>query len=62
MWRSVFEHDRVIDDEPGGDGERHQRQVIEAETAQMHHAEVPINDTGTRRSESAPRAREQARP
>ena len=32
-------HDGVIDHEAGGDGQRHQRQVVEAETAQVHSGE-----------------------
>ncbi len=38
--RDVFDHhDCVVDDEPGGDGERHQREVVQAETAERHDAE-----------------------
>ena len=33
------DHDRVIDHETGGDGQRHQRQVVDAETGQIHHRE-----------------------
>ena len=32
-------HDRVVDHEAGGDGQRHQRQIVEAEAQQVHHAE-----------------------
>ena len=32
-------HDRVVHHETGGDGQRHQRQVVDAVTAQVHHAE-----------------------
>ena len=32
-------HDGVVDDEAGGDGQRHQRQVVEAVAEQVHHAE-----------------------
>ena len=32
-------HDGVVDDEARGDGERHQRQVVEAVAEQVHHAE-----------------------
>jgi hypothetical protein len=34
-------HDGVVDDEAGGDGERHERQVVERETEQEHHAKAP---------------------
>ena len=38
--RRVLEHhDRVVDHEAGGDGERHQRQVVQAVAAQVHDAE-----------------------
>ena len=38
--RDVLEHDdRVVDDEAGRDRQRHQRQVVEAEAEQIHHAE-----------------------
>ena len=47
MARDVFEnHDGIVHDEPGGDGQGHQRQVVEAVTAQIHHAEGP--DEGDR--------------
>ena len=40
MPRRVLEdHDRVVDDESGGDGKRHQRQVVEAVAEQIHDAE-----------------------
>ena len=32
-------HDGVVDHEAGGDGQRHQRQVVQAEAQQVHHAE-----------------------
>ena len=32
-------HDRVVDHEAGADGQRHQRQVVEREAAEPHHAE-----------------------
>ena len=32
-------HDGVVHDEAGGDGQRHQRQVVEAVAEQVHHAE-----------------------
>ena len=32
-------HDGVVDDEAGGDGQRHQRQVVEAVAEQVHDAE-----------------------
>ena len=33
----VLDHDdRVVDDEAGGDGQRHQRQIVEAEAEQVH--------------------------
>ena len=36
----VFDHDDgVVDDEAGGDGERHERQVVQAVTEQIHDAE-----------------------
>ncbi len=38
--RDVLEHDDgVVDDEAGGDGQRHQRQVVEAVAEQVHDAE-----------------------
>ena len=38
--RDVLDHDdRIVDDEAGGDGQRHQRQVVEAEMRQVHHRE-----------------------
>ena len=38
--RDVLDHhDRVVDDEAGRDGQRHQRQVVEAVAEQVHHAE-----------------------
>ena len=40
MARHVFEDDDgVIDDKPGGDGQRHQRQIVEAVAHQIHRAE-----------------------
>ena len=37
--RDVLDHhDGVVDHKPGGDGQRHQRKVVEAETQQIHHA------------------------
>ena len=32
-------HDGIVDDEAGPDGQRHQRQVVEAEAAEPHHPE-----------------------
>ncbi len=38
--RDVLDHhDGVVDDESGGDGERHEREVVEAVAQQVHHAE-----------------------
>ena len=38
--RDVFDHhDRVVDHEAGRDGQRHQRQVVDAVAEQVHHAE-----------------------
>ncbi len=38
--RDVLGHDDgVVDDEPRRDGERHQRQVVDAEAAQVHDRE-----------------------
>ncbi len=38
--RDVLDHhDRVVDDEAGRDGQRHQRQVVQAVAEQVHHAE-----------------------
>ena len=38
--RDVLDHhDRVVDDEARGDGQRHQRQVVEAEAQEVHGAE-----------------------
>ncbi len=40
MTRDVLEHDDgVVDDEAGRDRQRHQRQIVEAEAEQIHHAE-----------------------
>ncbi len=40
MARDVLEHDdRVVDDEAGRHGERHQRQIVEAVAEQVHHPE-----------------------
>ena len=41
MWRDdVLQHDdRVVDDEAGRDGQRHQRQVVEAVAGEVHDAE-----------------------
>ena len=40
MARDVLEHDdRVVDHEAGGHRQRHQREVVEAEAQQVHHAE-----------------------
>ena len=33
------DHDRIVDDEAGGDRQRHQRQVVDRESRQIHHAE-----------------------
>ena len=39
--RDVLEHDdRVVDDQAGGDDQRHQRQVVEREAPQVHHREA----------------------
>ena len=36
----VLDHDDdIVDDEAGADGQRHQRQVVEPEAAEPHHAE-----------------------
>ena len=32
-------HDRIVDDEAGRDGQRHQRKVVEREAGERHHAE-----------------------
>jgi hypothetical protein len=32
-------HDRIVDDEAGGDGQRHQRQIVERKTGDPHHRE-----------------------
>ena len=38
--RDVLDHhDGVVDHEAGGDGQRHQRQVVQAVAQQVHHAE-----------------------
>ena len=40
MAHDVLDHDDgVVDDEAGADGQRHQRQVVEAEAAEPHHPE-----------------------
>ena len=33
------DHDGVVDDEAGGDGERHQGEVVDGVAEQVHHAE-----------------------
>ena len=40
-WRVMFsiDHDRIVDDETGGDGQRHERQIVDAVAEQVHHAE-----------------------
>ena len=46
--RDVLEHDDgIVDDEPGRDGQRHQRQVVEAVAGRYITPNVPISDTGT---------------
>ena len=47
--RDVLDHhDRVVDDEPGRDRERHQRQVVEREVrASFITPNVPISESGT---------------
>ena len=35
----LHHHDRVIDHEAGGDGERHQREIVDAVSHQVHDAE-----------------------
>ena len=38
MTRDVLDHhNSVIDDETGGDRQRHQRQIVNGETCQIHH-------------------------
>ena len=40
VTRGVLEHDyRVVDDKTGGDGQRHQRQIVEAVAGEIHRAE-----------------------
>ena len=40
MARNIFDHDDcVIDHKPGRNGQRHQRKIVEAVAAQIHHAE-----------------------
>ncbi len=40
MANDVLDHDDgVVDDEAGADGQRHQRQIVEREAAEPHHAE-----------------------
>ena len=62
--RDVLEHDdRVVDHEAGRDGQRHQRQVVEAEAEQIHHAERADDrsrhrDARNRRRPHAPQERE----
>ena len=53
MAHDVLDHDDgVVDDEAGADGQRHQRQVVEAEAAEPHHPEG-----GDQRDAAAPRRR-----
>ena len=38
--RDIFDHhDGIVDDEAGGDGQRHQRQIVEAEAQEIHRPE-----------------------
>jgi hypothetical protein len=41
MWRAdvLDDDDRVVDDEAGGDHQRHQRQVVDREAGEVHEAE-----------------------
>ncbi len=40
MARDVFHHhDGIVDHETGGDGERHERKIVEAVAEQVHHRE-----------------------
>ena len=42
MPRDVFHHHNgVVDDEPRGDGQRHQRKIVDAVAEQVHHRERP---------------------
>ena len=43
-------HNRVVDDEAGRDRERHEREIVEAESQQIHDAETA--DQGQRRGEA----------
>ena len=55
--RNVFEHhDRIVDDEPRRDGQRHQRKVVEAVARNHITPNVPSSTTAPRRWESSPRA------
>ena len=48
--RDVLDHDdRVVDDEAGGDGQRHQRQVVELKPNRYMPPSVPTSDSGTAR-------------
>ena len=51
----VFEHDdRIVDDETGRDRQRHQRDIVESITEQIHHAESADqrNEYGDARDQS----------
>ena len=51
--RDVLDHhDGVVDDEAGRDGERHQREIVEAVTQHVHHGE------GADQRQAEPRFRE----
>ena len=66
----VLDHDDgVVHHEPGGDGERHQREVVQAEPEEHHHPEGPDQREGHRdrrddggRERCAGRGRSPARP
>ena len=51
MARNVFDHhDGVVDDEAGRDGERHERQIVQAEAEQVHRSQR--SDQGERHGEA----------
>ena len=55
--RDVLQHhDRVVDHEAGGDGQRHQRQIVQAVAQQVHRAERADDARPARRRRDQRRA------
>ena len=57
MTRDILEHDdRIIDHEAGGDSQRHQREIVETVSAQLHDAERAENGNRHRHGRNERRA------